>query len=106
MTKRERAKAHARLFGKALLTMRKELRLSTEEVAELSGILLIRVGRIETGVAGGDEWGLREICALAGIPNVTVENLMERWDRKIEEAGEAWWKPVGRGKAKKDIDRN
>jgi len=106
MTKRERASAHARLFGKAVLTMRNELRLSTEELAELSGIPLILLGRIEIGTAGGDEWGLREICALAGVLDVTVEKLTDRWERYIEEAGKAWWKPVWRDKAKKDTGRN
>ena len=106
MTRRERANAHARIFGKAVLTMRKELRLSTEELAELSGIPLILLGRIETGTAGGDEWGLREICALARVLDVTVEKLTDRWERYIEEAGEAWWKPVWRDKVRKDIGRN
>ena len=106
MTRRERANTHARLFGQAVLTMRKELRLSTVELAELSGIPLILLGRIETGTAGGDEWGLREICMLAGVLDVTVEKLTDRWERYIEEAGEAWWKPVWRDKARKDISRN
>lgn len=106
MTRRERANAHARLFGKAVLTMRKELHLSTEALAELSGIPLILLGRIESGVASGDEWGLREICLLAGVLDVSVEKLSERWERYIEEAGEAWWKPVWRDTARKDISRN
>ena len=93
MTKRERMQAHARIFGKAVLTMRKELRLSTEGLAEQSGIPLILLGRIESGIASGDEWGLREICALAGVLDVTLEKLTERWERYIEEAGEAWWNP-------------
>src|SRR6266852_4265089 len=32
MTKRAKLEAHARMFGKGVLTMRKELRLSTEEL--------------------------------------------------------------------------
>ena len=96
MTKRERMNAHARVFGKAVLTMRKEFHLSTEELSELSGIPLILLGRIETGIASGDEWGLREIAALARVLGGTLENLMERWERHIEEAGEAWWKPKKR----------
>ena len=106
MTMREKANAHARLFGKAVLTMRRELRLSTDELAELSGIPLILLGRIETGIAEGDEWGLREICLLAGVLDVSLEKLTERWERYIEEAGEAWWKPVWRDKTRKDIGRN
>jgi transcriptional regulator with XRE-family HTH domain len=106
MTRREKANAHARLFGKAVLTMRKELRLPTDELAELSGIPLILLGRIETGTAGGDEWGLREICLLAGVLDVSVEKLTERWERYIEEAGEAWWEPIWRNKTRKDIGRN
>lgn len=93
MTKRERMQAHARIFGKAVLAMRKELRLSTEGLAEQSGIPLILMGRIESGIASGDEWGLREICALAGVLDTTLEKLMDRWERYIEEAGEAWWNP-------------
>jgi transcriptional regulator with XRE-family HTH domain len=96
MTRRERANAHARIFGKAVLTMRTELGLTTEGLAELSGIPLILLGRIETGIASGDEWGLREIAALAGVLGPTLENLMEKWERHIEEAGEAWWKPKKR----------
>lgn len=97
MTKRERMQEHARIFGKAVLMMRKELRMSTEGLAEQSGIPLILLGRIESGVASGDEWGLKEICALAGVLDVTVEKLTDRWERYIEEAGEAWWKPKKRG---------
>ena len=101
MTKRETATAHARLFGKAVLTMRKELRLSTEELAELSGIPLILLGRIESGVASGDEWGLREMCLLAGVLDVTLEKLTDRWERYIEETGEAWWNRHGETKQEK-----
>ena len=97
MTKRERMQEHARIFGKAVLMMRKELRMSTEGLAEQSGIPLVLLGRIESGVASGDEWGLKEICALAGVLDVTVEKLTDRWERYIEEAGEAWWKPKKRG---------
>ena len=93
MTRRERANAHAHIFGKAVLTMRTELGLTTEGLAELSGIPLILLGRIETGLASGDEWGLKEICSLAGVLDVTVEKLTDRWERYIEEAGEAWWNP-------------
>lgn len=96
MTKRERANAHARVFGKAVLPMRKELRLSTEELSELSGIPLILLGRIELGVASGDEWGLREIAVLSRVLGGTLEKLMNKWERHIEEAGEAWWKPKQR----------
>lgn len=106
MTRRERVDAHARLFGKAVLTMRKELRLSTERLAELSGIPLILLGRIETGTAGGDEFGLREICLLARVLDFSVEKLTDRWERYIEEAGQAWWEPVWRDKTRKDIRRN
>jgi hypothetical protein len=91
MTKRERMQAHARIFGRALLTMRKEFGLSTEGLSELSGIPLILLGRIESGIASGDEWGLGEIAALGHVLGGTIENLMERWERHIEEAGEAWW---------------
>ena len=97
MTKRESLQAHARMFGKAVLTTRKELRLNTEELAEQSGVPLILLGRIENGIASGDEWGLREICALAGVLDVTPDVLMERWERYIEDAGAAWWR---RGKRK------
>jgi hypothetical protein len=92
MTKRDRMQAHARIFGRALLTMRKEFGLSTEGLSELSGIPLILLGRIESGIASGDEWGLAEIAALGHVLGGTIENLMERWERHIEEAGEAWWK--------------
>jgi transcriptional regulator with XRE-family HTH domain len=80
------------MFGKAVLTMRKELRLSTEELAEQSGVPLVLLGRIENGIAGGDEWGLSEICGLAGVLNVRPDALMERWERYIEESGAAWWR--------------
>ena len=91
MTKRERVQAHCRIVGKTVLTMRKELGMTTEGLAELSGIPLILLGRIETGIASGDEWGLREIPALADALGVTLEKLTERWERYIEEAGGAWW---------------
>lgn len=81
MTKRERVQAHCRIVGKTVLTMRKELGLTTEGLSELSGIPLILVGRIETGIANGDEWGLREIAAIADALNVTLEKLTERWER-------------------------
>ena len=97
MTKRERMQAHARMFGRAVLTMRKELRVSTEGLAEQSGIPLIVLGRIESGIASGDEWGLKEIFAVAGVLDITVEKLTDRWERYIEEAGEAWWKHKKRG---------
>jgi len=106
MTRRERANTHARLFGQAVLTVRRELRLNTVELAELSGIPLILLGRIETGTADGGEWGLREICMLAGVLDVSVEKLTDRWERYMEEAGEAWWKPVWRDKTRKDTGRN
>ena len=107
MSKRGRADGHARLFGKAVLAMRKELGLSTEEVAELSRTPLTLLGRIESGVASGDEWGLREICALASVLNVSAEKLTDRWDRYIEEAGEAWkGKWVWPKRGRKDIGRN
>jgi hypothetical protein len=89
MTGSARSNTHARLFGQAVLTMRKEIRLSTVELAELSGIPLILLGRIETGTAGGGEWGLREICMLAGVLDVTAEKLTDRLERHIEEKGEA-----------------
>jgi hypothetical protein len=43
---------------------------------------------------------------LAGVLDVTVEKLTDRWERYIEEAGKAWWKPVWRDKAKKDTGPN
>jgi transcriptional regulator with XRE-family HTH domain len=85
------------MFGKAVLAMRNELGLSTEGLAEQSGIPLILLGRIENGIAGGDEWGLSEICAVAGVLHVTPDKLMERWEHYVEEAGGAWWK-MGRRK--------
>ena len=91
MTKRGRVQAHCRIVGKTVLTMRKELGLTTEGLSELSGIPLILLGRIETGIANGDEWGLREIAAIADALDVTLEKLTERWERYIEEAGAAWW---------------
>lgn len=91
MTKREMIQAHCRIVGKTVLTMRKELGLTTEVLAELSGIPLILLGRIETGIASGDEWRLREIAAIADALNVTLEKLTERWERYIEEAGKACW---------------
>lgn len=93
MTKREMIQAHCRIVGKTVLTMRKELGLTTEGLSELSGIPLILLGRIETGIASGDEWGLREIAAIADALDVTLEKLTERWEGYIEEAGGAWWKP-------------
>ncbi|MFZ1010567.1 MAG: helix-turn-helix transcriptional regulator [Candidatus Sulfotelmatobacter sp.] len=75
--------AHARVFGKAVLPMRKELGVSTEGLAELSGIPLILLGRIESGIASSDEWGLSEIAALAGVFDVTVETFMERWEQYV-----------------------
>lgn len=58
MTKREMIQAHCRIVGKTVLTtMRKELGLTIEELSELSGIPLVLLGRIETGIANGDEWG-------------------------------------------------
>src|SRR5215475_8511675 len=99
MTKRERIQAHARIFGKALLTIRRELELSTEGLSELSGIPLILLGRIESGIASGNEWGLREIVALGRVLGGKLENLMERWESHIEEAGQAWWQ-TKRGREK------
>ena len=84
------------MFGKAVLAMRK-VRLSTEGLAEQSGIPLILLGRIENGIASGDEWGLSKICAVAGVLDVTPDKLMERWAHYIEEAGGAWWE-TGRRK--------
>src|SRR5690349_19511085 len=82
---------HARMFGKAVLRTRKQMRLTTEELAEQSGIALHLLGRIETSTASGDEWGLREICALADVLDVEIGGLMEQWEQFIEEAGRAWW---------------
>jgi hypothetical protein len=79
---------HARMFGQAVLRMRKEMRLTTEELADVSLHLL---GRIEVGAASGNEWGLREICALADVSGVRPDGLMEKWEQFIEEAGGAWW---------------
>ena len=83
------------MFGRAVLTTRRELALSTEGLAEQAGLPLILLGRIENGIASGDEWGLREICALADVLYVTPEQLMKKWERYIEEAGAAWWMAMG-----------
>jgi len=82
---------HAKMFGQAVLRMRKEMRLTTEELAERSGVALHLLGRIEVGAASGNELGLREICALADVSGVRPDGLMEKWEQFIEEAGGAWW---------------
>jgi len=82
---------HARMFGQAVLRMRKEMRLTTEELAERSGVALTLLGRIEVGAASGNEWGLREICALADVSGLRPDGLMEKWEQFIDEAGGAWW---------------
>lgn len=92
MTEASQRRLHVRMFGKAVLTMRKEMCLSTEELAEQSGLALHLIARIENGAASGDEWGLREICTLADVLDVTPDRLMEKWEQYIEEAGGAWWK--------------
>jgi len=84
-------RSHARMFGKAVLRTRKEVGLTTEELAEKSGLPQALLGRIETGSASGNEWGLREICALADVLDVRVDRLMAKWEHFIEEAGGAWW---------------
>ena len=80
---------HAQMLGKAVLRMRQEMRFTTEELAEKSGLPLAHLGRIETGMASGNEWGLREICALAAVLDCEVGQLTERWEQFIEEAGGA-----------------
>jgi len=92
MTKASQKRLHVRMFGMAVLTMRKEMRLSTEELAEQSGLGLHVLARIENGAASGDEWGSREICALVDVLDVPPDRLMEKWEQYIEEAGGAWWK--------------
>lgn len=87
---------HARMFGKAVFRMRKEMRLTTEELAEQSGLALHLLGRIEVGAASGNEWGLREICALADVFDMTPDGLIGSLEQFIEEAGGAWWRTTRR----------
>jgi transcriptional regulator with XRE-family HTH domain len=100
-------RSHARMFGKAVFQTRKELGLTTEELAEKSGLPLALLGRIETGAASGNEWGLREICVLADVLDSRVDWLMAKWEHFIEEAGGAWWqstRKVGRRSVKRKIE--
>jgi hypothetical protein len=55
------------------------------------GVPLSLLGRIENGQAEGDEWGLREICALSDAMGAAAHELMDRWEHCLEQAGEAWW---------------
>ena len=94
MIRASERRLHARMFGQAVLRMRNEMGLTTEELSEQSGVGLHLLGRIEVGAASGNEWGLREICALANVVDVKVDGLMEKWEHYIEEAG----RRIGRGK--------
>ena len=98
MIRADERRLHARMFGQAVLRMRKEMGLTTEELSEQSSVALHLLGRIEVGAASGNEWGLREICALANVVDAKVGGLMEKWEHYIEEAGGAWW----RNRKKKD----
>jgi len=98
MTRHRVPEAHCKLLGNALVQLRGERGLSTEELSERSGVPLSLLGRIENGQAEGDEWGLREICALSDAMGVAAHELMDRWGRFLEQAGEAWW-PTDKGKA-------
>jgi hypothetical protein len=57
----------------------------------------VLLGRIENGQPEGDEWGLREICALSDAMGVAAHELMDRWEHFLEQAGEGWWQ-AGKGK--------
>ena len=98
MKKHRVPEADRQFLGAAIVNMRQERGLSTEELSERSGVPLSLLGRIENGQAEGDEWGLREICALSDAMGVAAHELMDRWDRFLEQAGEAWW-PTDKGKA-------
>jgi transcriptional regulator with XRE-family HTH domain len=96
MKKHRVPEADRKFLGAAIVNMRQERGLSTEELSERSGVPLSLLGRIENGEAEGDEWGLREICAVSAAMDVAAHEIMERWERYAEEAGTAWWQAAKR----------
>lgn len=52
-------------FGDAVVQVREEAKMSTEELAKRTGIPLKLLRQIEEGTATGNDFGLDEICKLA-----------------------------------------
>lgn len=93
MTKIEKfdLRSHVRMFGKAVVNMREDVRMSQKELAKRSGISLHLLARIENGTARGDRFGLKEICKIADSMKATPHELMHEYEKILNAAGEAWW---------------
>lgn len=84
-------KSHLRMFGRAVVNMRENVRMSQKELARRSGISLRLLTRIENGTARGDRFGLTEICKIADSMKARPHELMHEFEKVLNAAGEAWW---------------
>ena len=90
-TKKFDLRSHVRMFGKAVLNMREDVRMSQKELARRSGISLRLLACIENGTARADRFGLKEICKLADGMKARPHELMNEYEKILYATGEAWW---------------
>jgi transcriptional regulator with XRE-family HTH domain len=80
-----------RMFGKAVVNMREQVRINRTELAKRSGVSLHLLGRIENGTIRPDRVGLKEICKIADGIKARPRELMNEYEKLLKKAGEAWW---------------
>ncbi len=89
-TKRLDLKSHVRMFGKAVVKLRENVRMGQKELAKRAGLPLPKLARIENGTASADSFGLTEIVELASCIKATPYELMKEYERLVKKAGKAW----------------